>query len=97
MIYSSSKLDPQIKQRYEIASKNSRLVGIEEAIASALAESNLTQKEKKTIRGTYEYVRGGEPVPDFKALTDLDTIITNSTLPLTIQQIYLSSARMLPS
>ncbi|MCG5057019.1 MAG: hypothetical protein KA714_03165 [Limnoraphis sp. WC205] len=88
MIYSSSKLDPQIKQRYEIASKNSRLVGIEEAIASALAESNLTQKEKKTIRGTYEYVRGGEPVPDFKALTDLDTIITNSTLPLTIQQIY---------
>ncbi|MFZ1025135.1 MAG: hypothetical protein WAN66_02835 [Limnoraphis robusta] len=93
MIYSSSKLDPQIQQRYEIASKNSRLVGIEQAIASALGESNLTEKEKKTIRGTWEYVRAGEPVPDFKALTDLDTIITNSTLPLTIQQIYsLSSA-----
>ncbi|MEB3277431.1 MAG: hypothetical protein VKK42_00730 [Lyngbya sp.] len=87
-VISSSKLDPQIQQRYEIASKNSRLVGIEQTIASALAESNLTQKEKKTIRGTYEYVRAGEPVPDFKALTDLDTIITNSTLPLTIQQIY---------
>ena len=87
-VISSSKLDPQIQQRYEIASKNSRLVGIEKAIASALAESNLTEKEKKTIRGTYEYVRAGEPVPDFKALTDLDTIITNSTLPLTIQQIY---------
>ncbi|ERT04267.1 hypothetical protein M595_5789 [Lyngbya aestuarii BL J] len=87
-VISSSKIDPQIQQRYEIASKNSRLVGIEKAIASALAESNLTEKEKKTIRGTYEYVRAGEPVPDFKALTDLDTIITNSTLPLTIQQIY---------
>ena len=87
-VIGSSKLDSSIQKRYEIASTNSRLLGIKQAVESTLTESNLTEKEKKLIRGTYAYVRAGEPVTDFKALTDLDSIVTNSALPLEIQQAY---------
>ncbi len=87
-VIGSSKLDSSIQKRYEIASTNSRLLGIKQAVESTLAESNLTDKEKNLIRGTYAYVRAGEPVPDFKAITDLDSIVANSALPLEIQQAY---------
>ncbi|MEG4212127.1 hypothetical protein [Microcoleus sp. S13_B4] len=89
----SSKLGSQIQERYQIASTNSRLVGIWQAIESTLAQSKLTEAEKKLIRGTFAYVRAGEPVPDFKALTDMDSIVASSALPLEIKQSYsLSSA-----
>jgi hypothetical protein len=93
-VISSSKLDSKIQERYQIASTNSRLLGIEQAIKSTLAQSELTEIEKKLIRGTFAYVRAGEPVPDFKALTDIDSIVVASaTLPLEIKQTYfLSSA-----
>ncbi|MFB2934868.1 hypothetical protein ACE1B6_06280 [Aerosakkonemataceae cyanobacterium BLCC-F154] len=84
----TSKLDNKIKERYHIASTNSRLLGIEQTIEAALSKSNLTEAEKKQIRGTYAYVRAGEPVPNFKALTDIDSIVTNSALPLEIKQAY---------
>ncbi|MFB2836672.1 hypothetical protein [Floridanema evergladense] len=87
-IISTSNLDQQIKERYHIASTNSRLLGIEQTIESALSKSNLKEPEKKQIRGTYAYVRAGEPVPNFKALTDIDSIVTNSALPLEIKQTY---------
>lgn len=87
-IISSSKLDKKIQERYQIASINSRLLGIEQAIETALAQSQLTDIEKKLIRGTFAYVRAGEPVPDFKALTDIDSIVVNSALPLEIKQTY---------
>ena len=89
----SSKLGSKIQERYQIASTNSRLLGIWQAIESTLAQSKLTEAEKKLIRGTFAYVRAGEPVPDFKALTDIDSIVASSALPLEIKQSYsLSSA-----
>ncbi|WP_445248279.1 hypothetical protein [Microcoleus sp. OTE_8_concoct_300] len=89
----SSKLGRQIQERYQIASTNSRLLGIWQAIESTLAQSKLTKAEKKLIRGTFAYVRAGEPVPDFKALTDIESIVASSALPLEIKQSYsLSSA-----
>lgn len=89
----SSKLGSKIQDRYQIASTNSRLLGIWQAIESTLAQSKLTEAEKKLIRGTFAYVRAGEPVPDFKALTDIDSIVASSALPLEIKQSYsLSSA-----
>ncbi len=92
-VISSSKLDSKIQERYQLASTNSRLLGISQAIESTLAQSKLTEIEKKLIRGTFAYVRAGEPVPDFKALTDIDSIVASSTLPLEIKQTYtLSSA-----
>ncbi|NTW20919.1 MAG: hypothetical protein HGA42_15555 [Nostocales cyanobacterium W4_Combined_metabat2_030] len=90
-IISSSKLDKTdetIKNRWQIASTNSRLLGIEQAIESTLAESELNDKQKKLIRGTFAYVRAGEPVPNFKALTDLNSIVISSTLPEEIKQTY---------
>ncbi len=93
-VISTSKLDSKIKERYQIASTNSRLIGIQESIESTLAKSKLTESDKKLLRGTYAYVRAGEPVPNFKALTDIDSIVTNSTLPLEIQRSYfLASAK----
>jgi hypothetical protein len=91
-VISSSKLDSQIQKRYEIASNNSRLLGIEQAIEMALSQSKLTEAEKKLIRGTFASVRASEPVPDFKALTDIDSIVAASALPLEIKQYYLSAS-----
>ncbi|MBW4681265.1 MAG: hypothetical protein KME19_14280 [Microcoleus vaginatus WJT46-NPBG5] len=90
----SSKLEGKIQERYQIASTNSRLLEIHTAIESALAKSELTDAEKKLLQGTYAYVRAGEPVPDFKALTDIDTIVASSALPLELKQTYsLASAK----
>ncbi|MEG3870206.1 MULTISPECIES: hypothetical protein [unclassified Microcoleus] len=85
-VISSSKLDNKIKERYQIASNNSRLLGTEQAIEMALSQSKLTEAEKKLIRGTFASVRASEPVPDFKALTDIDLIVAASALPLEIKQ-----------
>lgn len=85
-VISSSKLDSTIKERYQIASNNSRLLGTEQAIEMALSQSKLTEAEKKLIRGTFASVRASEPVPDFKALTDIDSIVAASALPLEIKQ-----------
>ncbi|MEG3851132.1 hypothetical protein QT971_29640 [Microcoleus sp. herbarium19] len=91
-VISSSKLDKKIKERYQIASNNSRLLGTEQAIEMALSQSKLTEAEKKLIRGTFASVRACEPVPDFKALTDIDSIVATSALPLEIKQYYLSAS-----
>lgn len=92
-IINTSTLDKKIQDCYQLASTNSRLLGIEQAIESTLAQSQLNDTEKKLIRGTFAYVRAGEPVPDFKALTDIDSIVASSALPLEIKQNYsLSSA-----
>ncbi|MCT7950751.1 hypothetical protein NG798_13195 [Ancylothrix sp. C2] len=87
-VISSSKLEPDIKQRYQLASTNSRLLAIEQTIETALGKSKLPEKEKKLIRGTFAYVRAGEPVPDFKALTDIDSIVANSALASEIKKNY---------
>ncbi|MGK7952025.1 MAG: hypothetical protein AB4368_25385, partial [Xenococcaceae cyanobacterium] len=91
-VIESSKLDEDISQRYSIASNNSRLKGIEEAIADTLAKSKLRKKRKKSIKATFQYVRAGEPVPDFAALTDLNAIVAGSNLPEQLKQLYLTAS-----
>lgn len=88
-VIASSKLEEDISQRYSIASYNSRLKGIESAIADALARSELKKDRQKLLKGIYEYVRASEPVPDFAALTDLNAIVAGSNLPQQLKQTYL--------
>jgi hypothetical protein len=84
----SSKLDSSIQDRYQLASTNSRLVGLQKTIDSTLEKSTLSPEQKKLIRATFAYVRADEPVPDFNALTALDAIVESSDLPLGIKETY---------
>ncbi|MCT7957869.1 twin-arginine translocation signal domain-containing protein [Laspinema palackyanum] len=90
-VVASSKLDEKIQQRYEIASQSSRLVAIEEAIEKVLANSELNPNEKQVIRGTHQYVRAGDPVPNFEDLTDLAAIIAGTELSPGLKQYYLQA------
>lgn len=93
-LVASSNLDEQIRQRYEIAHQTCLLNIIEKAIETALAKSQLSEDGKKRIRGTYQYVRASEPVPDFSYLEDLEAIIAGSDIPMSIKNIYsLASAK----
>ncbi|MFP4221506.1 MAG: hypothetical protein ACLFM4_10575 [Phormidium sp.] len=87
-VIETSKLDDSVKDRYLLASTNSRLLGIKQVIDSTLATSRLSQDKRQLILGTFELVRAGEPITDFKALSDLDSIVTTSQLPQEIQQEY---------
>lgn len=89
-VIESSSLDDLIKRRYSIASENSRLLGIENILNKAESSS----KDPKLLKATYQFVRAGEPVPNFKALTKLDALVQGSTLPNGIKQYYaFASAR----
>jgi hypothetical protein len=93
-LVASSKLDEPIKRRYDIAYQNCLLTIMEQAIESALAKSQLSQDKKKLIRGTYQYVRSSEPVPNFSYLKELDAIIAGSNMPVGIKRAYsLASAK----
>lgn len=87
-IVKSSTLDESIRQRYEIASQNSRLVGIEQAVETVLENSQLDKSRKTLVRGIAQYVRAADPIPDFDALTDLDTIVEGSDLPTGLKRLY---------
>jgi len=89
-VIESSNLSDTIKRRYSIASENSRLLGIE----NILDKSDSSSKDSKLLKATYQFVRAGEPVPNFKALTKLDALIQGSSLPNGIKQYYaFASAR----
>ncbi|MCT7973971.1 twin-arginine translocation signal domain-containing protein [Laspinema olomoucense] len=90
-VVDSSNLDETIQQRYKIASQSSRLVAIEEAIEKVLVNSELNPNEKQVIRGTHQYVRAGDPVPNFEDLTDLAAIIAGTELSLGLKQYYLQA------
>ncbi|MFM7406638.1 MAG: hypothetical protein ACKO3K_08250 [Cuspidothrix sp.] len=91
-IVSSSQVNSSVSQRYKIASNSSRLFKIEQCIENALTASNLNQKEKQFIRGTYQCIRAAEKIAEFKILEQLDTIIQNSLLPDEFKQIYFHSS-----
>jgi hypothetical protein len=91
-VIESSKLDEGTRKRYSIASNDSRLTEIEKTIADALAKSELDEERKKRIKGTYEYVRAGEPVPDFAALTRLNAIVAGSNVSQQLKQFYLAAS-----
>lgn len=84
----SSKLDSSIKQRYEIASNNSRLLEIQQAIDEAFSQSQLSEGQQKKLKATFQYVRSQEIIPNFQDLYDLDAIIGGSSLSTTIKHYY---------
>ena len=93
-LVASSKLDEPIKLRYDIAYQNCQLNIIENAIESALSKSELSEDQKKRIRGTYQYVRASEPVPDFSYLKELEAIIAGSDIRIGVKRAYsLASAK----
>lgn len=58
------------------------------------SKSQLSAQEKKLLRGTYQYVRASEPVPNFEHLKQLDACIENSDIPIHIKRTYsLASAK----
>ncbi|MGL5082420.1 MAG: hypothetical protein ACRC8A_13125 [Microcoleaceae cyanobacterium] len=87
-LVNSSKLYAEIGQRYTIASQNSRLVGLETCLESALSASSLNKSEKHLLRATYQYLRAGEAVPNLEVLAQLDTIMLNSSLKPALKQCY---------
>lgn len=90
-VVASSKLDEKNRQRYEVASHNSRLVAVEKAISDVLANSKLDEAQKKTIWGTHQYVRADDPVPNFEDLTELAAIVAGSKLSSPLKQYYLQA------
>jgi hypothetical protein len=84
----SSKLDNSIQRRYEIASNNSRLLEIQQAIDEAFSQSHLSENQQKKLKATFQYVRSQEIIPNFQDLYDLDAIIGGSSLSTTIKHYY---------
>ncbi|CAH2572723.1 hypothetical protein PRNO82_02130 [Planktothrix rubescens] len=85
----TSKLYSDIGQRYIIASHHSRCLTLEHCLEKALETSDLELEEKNQLKGTYQYIRSGEAVPDLDALTKIDTIILNSSLKSNLKKYYL--------
>jgi hypothetical protein len=81
VLIASSQLDPdeqldqKLHERYQLASQNAKLIPIESCLEKTLSLSNLTESEKQFLRGSYQYVRAGEALPDVSYLTFL-TILT---------------------
>ncbi|HAN76065.1 MAG TPA: hypothetical protein DCQ51_06330 [Planktothrix sp. UBA8407] len=88
----TSKLYSDIGQRYIIASHYSRSLTLEHCLEKALETSDLDLDEKNKLKGTYQYLRSGEAVPDLVALTKIDTIILNSSLKSDLKKYYLRAS-----
>ena len=103
VLIASSQLDPDeqldqnLHERYQLASQNAKLIPIESCLEETLSLSNLTEPEKQSLRGSYQYVRAGEALPDVSYLTfltDLDSIIQNAQIFTFFKQVFsLSSAK----
>jgi hypothetical protein len=80
-----------IRDRYHLASQNSRLVALQNRIEETVAASDLTDERKFRLKGIYQYVRANEPLPsseDFDDLTTIDAIVQNAKLSLALKQRY---------
>jgi hypothetical protein len=84
LVATSSKLNPEIRQRYAIASNNSRWAQISQAINKSEQKS----EDRSLFLGTLESIKAGQPIPDFKVLTKLDSIILGSEIPEAFKQTY---------
>lgn len=87
-LVTTSGASDEIRSSYELASQNSRLIAIESSLEDALKKSQLDDSEKKSIRGTYQFVRAGEPINDFGALTQLDKIVETASIPTSLKRKY---------
>jgi hypothetical protein len=85
-------LDYEFVQRYQLASENYRLLWIEECLEKSLEVSRLSEHKKQALRGIYQCVRAGEAIGKLDYLNDLDSIITNSNIPVTVKQRYLNAS-----
>jgi hypothetical protein len=84
LVSTSSNLNPDIRQRYAIASNNSRWAQISQVINKFEQKSD----NRSLLLGTLESIKAGQPIPDFKVLTKLDSIILDSGLPEAFKQTY---------
>lgn len=84
----SSKVDEESRQRYTIASYNSRLLKIEDHLRHSLSASNLDESQICLLRSTYYRVRAGEAATDFHSLNQLDLLIQNSKIHEELKQFY---------
>jgi hypothetical protein len=84
LVSTSSNLDAGIRQRYAIASNNSRWAQISQVIDRVASKS----ERKLLLLGTLASIKAGQPIPDFKVLTQLDSIVLDSKLPEAFKQTY---------
>ena len=84
LVATSSNLNPDIRQRYAIASNNSRWAQISQLINKIEQKSD----NRLLLLGTLESIKAGQPIPDFKVLTNLDSIILDSEIPEAFKQTY---------
>ena len=82
-----------IRQRYIVGSQNSRLVCLEECLAETLACSYLSEAKQRFIKGTYQFIRAGEPVANFTSWHQLNAMMLSSYLfPELVEQYLIASA-----
>jgi hypothetical protein len=84
LIATSSNLNADIRQRYAIASNNSRWAQISQVINKSEQKSD----NKLLLLGTLESIKAGQPIPDFQILTQLDSIVLDSALSEAFKQTY---------
>lgn len=84
LVATSSNLNPDIRQRYAIASNNSRWAQIGQLINKIEQKSD----NRLLLLGTLESIKAGQPIPDFRVLTKLDSIILDSEIPEAFKQTY---------
>jgi hypothetical protein len=92
LVGSSKIIDEGFRQRYSIASYNSRLLKIEECLKHGLSGSRLDEVHRCLLRSAYYCVRSGEAATDFHSLDQLDLIVQNSTIHEDLKQFYVQAS-----
>jgi hypothetical protein len=84
LVATSSNLDADIRQRYAIASNNSRWAQISQVINKFEQEP----ENRLLLIGILESIKASQPISDFKVLTKLDSIVLDSKLSDSFKQTY---------
>lgn len=84
--------DASIKERYIIASQNSRLLKLEELLEDNIVSSNFSEEWQNILRGTYQTIRAGDFINSFEALEHLDFLVQSFPISDNIKQFYLRAS-----
>jgi len=84
----SAKVSPVVAETYSIASKNSRLLWLENSVKEKLHDSLLSQKEQKELIGIYQQVKAGDWIEDLNGLAKSDSLVQSVSIPEEIKQFY---------
>jgi len=84
--------DASIKERYIIASQNSRLLKLEELLEDNIASSNFSEEWQNILRGTYQTIRAGDFINSFEAIEHLDFFVLSFPVADSIKQFYLRAS-----